>query len=322
MMQATTDKKKARGLEKQGAGARSSPEGAAAPLKPAEAGARIASVGRNDACPCGSGRKYKKCHLAEDQQAASPPPAPPTVDDLIMEGWRLLEQRRPGAAEKAFRAALDADAKSHAARVGVGMARLAAGNADGARAELEIVVNESAALADKLKRDQVKDAFSDEKAQPYIRAAHALGCLAYDQKRYQDAADVFERVHAVDDGAVGVEARLIGGKALLKAEKAKAAVTLLEPTVKSEHGGMRAQATLALARFAAGDKAAARPLLEQTLTANPYLPRAILSANRRYVENVLGAAAGTLEEAVVYAQTFGDVWDDAAKAFLKEVAAA
>jgi preprotein translocase subunit SecA len=23
---------------------------------------RFANVGRNDACPCGSGRKYKRCH--------------------------------------------------------------------------------------------------------------------------------------------------------------------------------------------------------------------------------------------------------------------
>ncbi len=24
-------------------------------------------TGRNDKCPCGSGKKYKKCHLAEDE---------------------------------------------------------------------------------------------------------------------------------------------------------------------------------------------------------------------------------------------------------------
>ena len=30
-----------------------------------------AKVGRNDPCPCGSGKKYKKCHMAEDRRAAS-----------------------------------------------------------------------------------------------------------------------------------------------------------------------------------------------------------------------------------------------------------
>ena len=26
-------------------------------------------AGRNDPCPCGSGKKYKKCHQSEDEQA-------------------------------------------------------------------------------------------------------------------------------------------------------------------------------------------------------------------------------------------------------------
>jgi SEC-C motif len=28
---------------------------------------RLKTTGRNDHCPCGSGKKYKKCHLAADQ---------------------------------------------------------------------------------------------------------------------------------------------------------------------------------------------------------------------------------------------------------------
>lgn len=31
--------------------------------------ARAARPGRNDPCPCGSGRKYKRCHLAEDERS-------------------------------------------------------------------------------------------------------------------------------------------------------------------------------------------------------------------------------------------------------------
>ena len=30
---------------------------------------RLKTTGRNDPCPCGSGRKYKKCHLGEDEGA-------------------------------------------------------------------------------------------------------------------------------------------------------------------------------------------------------------------------------------------------------------
>jgi hypothetical protein len=30
---------------------------------------RLKNIGRNDPCPCGSGKKYKKCHLSEDEAA-------------------------------------------------------------------------------------------------------------------------------------------------------------------------------------------------------------------------------------------------------------
>ena len=32
---------------------------------------RLRAAGRNDSCPCGSGKKYKKCHLREDEEAQS-----------------------------------------------------------------------------------------------------------------------------------------------------------------------------------------------------------------------------------------------------------
>jgi preprotein translocase subunit SecA len=30
---------------------------------------RLSSTGRNDTCPCGSGKKYKKCHLLKDEES-------------------------------------------------------------------------------------------------------------------------------------------------------------------------------------------------------------------------------------------------------------
>jgi uncharacterized protein YecA (UPF0149 family) len=36
--------------------------------------------GRNDPCPCGSGKKYKACHAAEDRARATPPPSPPAAN--------------------------------------------------------------------------------------------------------------------------------------------------------------------------------------------------------------------------------------------------
>ena len=33
------------------------------------------TVGRNDPCPCGSGKKYKVCHMRSDQSGSGAPPA-------------------------------------------------------------------------------------------------------------------------------------------------------------------------------------------------------------------------------------------------------
>lgn len=39
-------------------------------------------AGRNDPCPCGSGKKYKKCHLDADESAQGAPPERPTVHQM------------------------------------------------------------------------------------------------------------------------------------------------------------------------------------------------------------------------------------------------
>jgi hypothetical protein len=36
----------------------------------------VSKPGRNEPCPCGSGKKYKVCHAAEDRARAAPPPPP------------------------------------------------------------------------------------------------------------------------------------------------------------------------------------------------------------------------------------------------------
>ena len=44
-------------------------QGSAAP-RPVRSGPK---VGRNDPCPCGNGKKYKKCHMEQDRAAGGPP---------------------------------------------------------------------------------------------------------------------------------------------------------------------------------------------------------------------------------------------------------
>jgi Tfp pilus assembly protein PilF len=282
----------------------------------AKARERLAATGRNDACPCGSGKKYKKCHLAADEQATIVVAVPPDAKELLTNGWRLFEQRRPGAAEKEFKAALALDGALLDARVGIGMARLSAGNSDGAKEELGAVLAETEPKAEELRKAGSKDAFSKPEAQPYIRAAHALGCLAYDEDRFADAVTELARVHSIDEGTVGIEARLIAAKSLMKLEKPAEAAELLEPATKLEAGASRANVGLALAKFVAGDEAAASKALDAALAANPHYGKALLGRIRRRVENIAAAQPGSLEEALLYTQTYGDVWTDAAKDFL------
>ena len=277
---------------------------------------RVAETGRNDACPCGSGKKYKKCHLAEDQAAASPPAGPPDPMDHVQAGWRLFEQRRPGAAEKEFRAALALKAELPEAQVGVGLAKLSAGDSAGAREALGVVVKGSEPLLQDLEKQGARDGFSRKEAQPVLRACHALGCLAYDDERYEDALSDLGKVFAVDEGPVGTEARLIAGKTLVKLGRPADAVAVLEPAAKSANGPGRAHMGLVLANFLKGDEAAAKASLGQALEANGNFAKALLGQFRKQVDNPLGAPAGSREEAAVYAQTYGDVWDDKSKQFL------
>jgi len=118
---------------------------------------------------------------------------------------------------------------------------------------------------------------------------------------------------------VGTEARLIAGKALMKQNKPADVIAVLEPAVAADTGGGRAQMGLALAHFAAGSEAAAKTALTAALTTNPNFGKAVLGRVRRHVENVAGTQPGTIEEALVYTQTYGDVWTDEAKAFLAKV---
>ena len=297
--------------------------GAAAPLEMTADAAkqRLGATGRNDVCPCGSGKKYKKCHLQEDEGLASPPAGPPDPQEHIDNGWRLFEQRRPGAAEKEFRAALTLQPELPEALVGIGMARLQSGDNDGARKELSEVIRLSEPLAADLAKEGVKDAFSRKEAQAYIRASHALGCLAYDQEKYDEALAALARVYAVDEGTVGLEARLIAAKTYVKLKRPAEAIPVLEQAAQNAESGSRAQLGLALAHFATGDRAKAEAALQQALQANAHFGKALLGQLRKRVDNPVGAAPGSREEALVYAQTYGDVWDDEAKKFLEETLA-
>ena len=70
----------------------------------------MAKIGRNDPCPCGSGKKYKKCCLplheesrAKQQEAASLNPGFTDLDELSNSVVDLIEAGRLEEAEAACR---------------------------------------------------------------------------------------------------------------------------------------------------------------------------------------------------------------------------
>jgi tetratricopeptide (TPR) repeat protein len=54
-----------------------------------------AKIGRNQPCPCGSGKKYKKCCLRKDQPSSS---AEDRIEALMQDGYRESMAGRPGRA--------------------------------------------------------------------------------------------------------------------------------------------------------------------------------------------------------------------------------
>ena len=65
------------------------------------------AVGRNDPCPCGSGKRYKHCHGAVD--APSPVPIEPlSADALVARALQAHQRGTLDAAERDYRAALAA----------------------------------------------------------------------------------------------------------------------------------------------------------------------------------------------------------------------
>jgi tetratricopeptide (TPR) repeat protein len=285
--------------------------------KAEQARTRLAGTGRNDPCPCGSGKKYKKCHLAEDESATVAPPTAPDPEMMLANGWRLFEQRRPGAAEKEFRAALGLRPEWPDALAGIGLARLQSGDNDGARKEFAQVQQVSEKVAADLRSTGVKDAFTRKEAQAYVRSCHALGCLAFDEKKYDEALVELERVYTIDEGAVGTEARLIAGIALVKLGRAPEAIPVLDAATKSEAGAGRAPMSLALAHFLAGNNDAAEQALDKALTANPHFGKVLLGRVPKRAANLGGATPGSREEAFAYLQTYGDAWEEPAKKFLE-----
>jgi len=99
----------------------------------------LSKVGRNDPCPCGSGKKYKKCCMAKDQAqredtspdtspAASdeqtsqlqPGPRAAEVENIYRRAINYLDENDYDRAARAFRSVVLLDHKHYKALTGLG----------------------------------------------------------------------------------------------------------------------------------------------------------------------------------------------------------
>ncbi len=109
-----------------------------------------AKVGRNDACPCGSGRKFKHCCQAKEARAGfaagtalgSQPPAAlrERLQPLFLEAKRHFDARRWGEAIPLFREIVRLDPNSPHAHHDLGMVWLFSGRPAEAAASLQRAV--------------------------------------------------------------------------------------------------------------------------------------------------------------------------------------
>ncbi len=63
-------------------------------------------AGRNDPCPCGSGKRYKNCHGALGESPAPGTPSAPTVDARVRQALTLHQRGDAAAAEAIYREVL------------------------------------------------------------------------------------------------------------------------------------------------------------------------------------------------------------------------
>jgi tetratricopeptide (TPR) repeat protein len=83
--------------------------GATAGLATATAPTAMPPVGRNDPCPCGSGKRYKHCHGATPESAAAARATEPASAERLAAALALHQRGDTGAAERVYREVLAAE---------------------------------------------------------------------------------------------------------------------------------------------------------------------------------------------------------------------
>lgn len=211
--------------------------------------------GRNDPCPCGSGRKYKRCCLPRDEANEADPykrvlaTEPRNPAGLNALGLSALQSGRIESAIALIARAVEGDPSEPFYHCSLGLAYRAAGNADTAEACYQRALALDPADA---------------------RSRGNLGILYSEQGRLDDALTQFRHAVALDPGSAEAHANL--GSALLLKDEPEAALESCRKAYALKPGFALAYNNAGNALCALGRFAEAIDLYEKALVLQPDNP--------------------------------------------------
>ena len=177
-------------------------------------------VGRNDPCPCGSGKKYKQCCMAADQSRAQDAAAPQRkqaeIPVLLKSAQKLRETGQPREAERIYQEILILNPKHPEALLQCGLTLMELGEFRAALAPLgKLVQAHPSALAHATKANalqalgQLRDAEDNLRQAitlyPGMAEAHNnLGNALAAQGRFEEAVTCFREALRLDPRSLGI----------------------------------------------------------------------------------------------------------------------
>jgi tetratricopeptide (TPR) repeat protein len=270
------------------------------------------SLGRNDPCHCGSGEKYKKCHLEADQAArdaadlksARTADAIDVPDRRAMEGMLAGIGRAFGGRQRGKRSALD-DAQdvmygaweARTVERRISLAREALAISDDCADAYVLLAQESTRSEQDAKALYEKGVAAGERAlgpqafkddaghfwglletRPYMRARHGLAqCLWHSGDRDAAIQHFSEMLRLNPNDNQGVRYELAA--CLLEAGRDENLASLLDQ-YKDDGTAFWVYAKALLAFRQRGDVAASRKLLTAAVKTNPHVPGFLLGRKK------------------------------------------
>lgn len=172
----------------------------------------MAKPGRNDPCPCGSGKKYKRCCLAKAEEKSPQPPDEKTLQflkqagergfheisesglssaqEVVYDGWELMASD-VREAKKCFDKAIALDPEI--ADAYNGLAEVAVAKGDLVTAEGYYLTAYEKAKASLGSENKKAFAWWGElETRPYMRSRHGLGLVYLEVERYDHAVALFK----------------------------------------------------------------------------------------------------------------------------------